>query len=234
MDPNLLTLIGIGLAAMFFGYFFGLFEGRGQGRKQHAREISALQPEPAVAPEPAPAPTPVPTEKSLLRLSLDAAQAPRLELDDQPVDIASLTPDQRKRLIDLMVTMRPWIEGGPTTKAAVAPPIPPPARVTPPAPPPSPISPAGVTPASAAPARPAPEPGTPTTMVGQIDAILQARLMGTPLASRGIRIADAGEAGATIHVGTQSYSGVGDVPDKDVQSAIRAAIAEWEAKYTPS
>ena len=33
-----LTLIGIALATMFFGYFFGLFEGRGQGYKKRKKE----------------------------------------------------------------------------------------------------------------------------------------------------------------------------------------------------
>ncbi len=71
-------------------------------------------------------------------------------------------------------------------------------------------------------------------MVGQIDAILQFHLAGTPLATRGIRIAESREGGATIHVGGQTYSGVSDVPDGEIQTAIRHAIAEWEAKYTPS
>jgi len=38
MQFNLFIVIGIGLAAMFFGYFFGLFEGRGQGYKKRKKE----------------------------------------------------------------------------------------------------------------------------------------------------------------------------------------------------
>ncbi len=33
MEINLITLVGIGLAAMFFGYFFGLFEGADRAPK---------------------------------------------------------------------------------------------------------------------------------------------------------------------------------------------------------
>ena len=33
-----LVVIGIAIAAMFFGYFFGLFEGRGQGYKKRQKE----------------------------------------------------------------------------------------------------------------------------------------------------------------------------------------------------
>ena len=38
MEFNLLTLVGISLALMFFGYFFGLFEGRAQGAKKHKNQ----------------------------------------------------------------------------------------------------------------------------------------------------------------------------------------------------
>ena len=70
-------------------------------------------------------------------------------------------------------------------------------------------------------------------MVVQIDTILQARLQGTPLSSLGIRLAESLNGGAIVFVGKQSYAGVADVPDPQVQAAIREAIAEWEKKYTP-
>ncbi len=38
MQFNLFIVIGIGLAAMFFGYGFGLFEGRSQGYKKRKKE----------------------------------------------------------------------------------------------------------------------------------------------------------------------------------------------------
>ena len=70
-------------------------------------------------------------------------------------------------------------------------------------------------------------------MVGQIDAILQTKLAGTSLASRGIRLAEALHGGALVFVGSNQYSGVADVPDAEVQAAIREAIKEWEKRYTP-
>jgi hypothetical protein len=69
--------------------------------------------------------------------------------------------------------------------------------------------------------------------VAQIDAVLQARLAGTPLASRGIRLAEALHGGAIVFVGTTQYDGVDRVPDSEIQEAIRGAIAEWEKRYTP-
>ncbi len=248
---TLLATIGIALAAMFFGYGFGLFEGRGQGYKKRQKEEAAdssLRPA-VVPPPPPPAPAPVaPKDHSLLRLSLDDNQQPCLDMDGQPIDTSELTPQQRKRLIDLMVMMRPWIESGPVASPKVQPAsastseppgmaaaaqratVPPfdsrPVTQSVPA--------RGTGPLSIGPTTPPELPSTaPTTMVGQIDAILQTRLMGTPLASRGIRLVESPQGGAMVVVGLKRYAGVGDVPDPEIQAVIRAAIAEWEQKYTP-
>jgi hypothetical protein len=70
-------------------------------------------------------------------------------------------------------------------------------------------------------------------MVAQIDSVLQERLAGTPLADKGIRLQEALGGGVIFWVGVSKYESVEDVPDEPVQSAIRAAIAEWEDKYTP-
>jgi hypothetical protein len=70
-------------------------------------------------------------------------------------------------------------------------------------------------------------------MVGQIDAILQSHLIGTPLASLGLRLVESPEGGVIVIVGMNRYAGVGEVPNAEAQAAIKAAIAEWERKYTP-
>ncbi len=244
LQISLLAIIGIGLATMFFGYFFGLFEGRGQGYKKRRNEEAsdpalraALQP--AAAPPQPPAPAPEirmqAQGKSLLRLTMDANEQPCLEVDGQRVDITQMEPPQRRRLIDLMVIMRPWIEAGPVARSpqpapqpAQAAPAPVSAAVVPP------IPARGTGPLGTATPPPAEPVSAPTTMVGQIDAILQAKLAGTPLATRGIRLVESVQGGAMVIVGLQRYAGVGDVPDPEVQAVIRSAIAEWENKYTPS
>jgi hypothetical protein len=238
MDFSLPALIGIGLAAMFFGYFFGLFEGRGQGYKKRQKEEAAnpslkaalqtpLPPPSAPAPVPAPPPAPVappPPDTSLLRLSLDAREQPCLDLDGQRVNTQQMAPQERKRLIDLMVLMRPWIDVSPVQSQERPATVTPAARpMMPPPPPPPPVM----------PVKPAEIASAPTTMVGQIDAILQTNLIGTPLATRGIRLVESAQGGAMVIVGLNKYPGVGDVPDPEVQAAIRTAIAEWEQKYTP-
>ncbi len=247
---NTLVIIGIALAAMFFGYGFGLFEGRGQGYKKRQKEEASdpsLHAAPA-APQPLPPPSPsaqpaAPApDRSLLRLTLDEQQRPCLDMDGQRIDTANIDPQQRRRLIDLMVVMRPWIESGPVQRAQpAAPPPPPPPAASSHRPTVPPFE--GQLPVSSVPARmgtgplvppPAPEPAsTPTTMVGQIDAILQAKIAGTPLAGRSIRLVESAQGGAMVVVGLDRYAGVGEVPDPEVQAVIRAAIAEWENKYTP-
>jgi hypothetical protein len=236
MEFNLLTLVVVGVGLMFFGYFFGLFEGRGQGAKKrkNEEELGKSAKNSIERPVPPPAPPVAPVENNLLALSLNEKNQPQLKLDNQLVDASRLSPENRKRLIDLMLIMRPWIENTPGQKQAAAP------LITQPAPPPvtavpSPLMVKQGPPKTSAPVTvplPAPEPA-PNSMVTQIDAILQDRLIGTPLEEMGIRLVESAKGDPLVLVGDKSYTGVGEVSDPAVQAAIRAAIAEWERKYTP-
>jgi hypothetical protein len=234
MEINVLTIIGIGLAAMFFGYFFGLFEGRRHANKKHkkeeAAEHQALDPTPVV---PVPAPEPR-LRQALMELSQTDAGKPQLRIDGQEVDALRVSAEQRRRLIDLMVMLKPWVDPGNAAAAPAAAVVAKPARFEQ-APT---VSTRGATSAAAAGAAslvPTPPAAAVSQMslVAQIDSILQARLAGTPLADRGIRLAEALHGGAIVFVGSATYDGVDKVTDPEIQSAIRAAIAEWENKYTP-
>ncbi len=227
MQFNLLSLLGISLAAMFFGYFFGLFEGRSQGYKKRKNE-DPVQPKSSV---PAISPLPISrieslTEHILLSLSLDGNQQTRLDLDGKRVDTSQLATEQRTRLTDLVSFMRSWVgevsSAGqliqPTTTTSTQmfiPPQKPSTFITPDL--------QTVTPEV-----------KPTTMVGQIDAILQSHILGTPLASKGVKLIESGTVGVVVMVVLNRFQGIDEVPDPDVQAAIRSAIAEWEKKYTPS
>jgi hypothetical protein len=284
MQLNLFILIGIGLAAMFFGYGFGLFEGRGQGykkRKKEETEEKKIQP-PVMAPK----------ENNLLRLIMDNGNQLRLEVDDQRADAAQLAPEQRKRIIDLLMKLRPWIDASALKPSAPPQPVSPrPIHSAPIAASHSGTGPisqhmskakapaadrmpplpkrkhASVTaqtvkveePKKKEEATPVPQPiskriapvpasksvrsrvevpskkgeAVPSTMVGQIDAILQAHLASLPLENRVIRLIESPEGDVAVMVGLTKYNGVGEVPDPQVQDMIRAAIAEWEDTYTP-
>jgi len=221
-------------------YLFGIWEGRGKGYKQRRAEEEKEKREHPSAP---PAPVTVKVDDpGLMRIKNDNGYL-TLDLDGVRADIASLTAEQRKRLIEMLTLIRPWLEG----RAAPAP-----APVTPPPPPPvqAPRSqpvPVASAPISAAP-KPPPQPtaarpaagekdeksAPPATgIVGQIDSILQMRLAGTPLEGRGIYLSNSPEGGVVVNVGLQKFNGIDEVTDPEIKSALRAAITEWENKYTP-
>jgi hypothetical protein len=248
MELTLGSLIGIALATMFFGYFFGLFEGRAQGYRRRKKEeplerqVSVPVGQGASEPVSTPVAAPSPRANTWLELYMDRDGKPSLDLDGRHVDTARLTHDQHQRLIQLMVVMRPWVEaGGRATGPQAAQEAPQafdgsiagPSRGLSPG---TPVGTGAQLPSRVAGSAGAPtaaDPNAPTSMVAQINAILQARLQGTGLASRGIRLAESLDGSVLVFVGQHSYAGVADVPEADVQAAIHAAIAEWEKRYTP-
>jgi hypothetical protein len=178
-------------------------------------------------------PATVPDDDNLLRLRKDG-DGLVLELDGQKVPTPDLLPEQKKRLIGLLTLMRPWLEND-APQPSVAPT--PPTGTMQPRPPvvsssqgapviANPVAPE----AKPDPKKPAPPP---QSIVEQINAILQERMMNTPLAKRDIRVQESHEGGVEVMVGRTRYETVDDVPDAEIKSAIRAAIEEWERKYTP-
>ncbi len=242
------------IAALLFVYVFGLFEGRGQGykkRKAEEEQDKEKQPAPTAKPE-----IVAMDDPGLLRIKNESG-AFTLDLDGKRVDPIALSSDQRKRLIDMLNIMRPWLEGRsapapssvPAVKAVPATPKPAtlderldaigsPAPQNKPTPPPA-APPATRQTAQPAPPRPATiakedRPVAPAnSIVGQIDTVLQERLAGTSLAGRGIFLAQSPEGGVSVYVGLTRYNGIDDVPDPEIKSVIRDAISEWENKYTP-
>jgi len=176
-------------------------------------------------------------DPGLLRIKSENG-ALTLDIDGTRVNPIALYPEQRKRLIEMLNVMRPWLEHKPVSM---------PAPVTPPQATPSSISyappPAQAVPPKPAPVQassPAPAPkkddtptAAPSSMVGQINAILQARISNTKLADVGVTMIESPGGGVYVYVGLNKFEGIDAVPDEDVKAAIRSAIAEWERKYTP-
>jgi len=169
-----------------------------------------------------------------------------LDLDGTRVNTSALSADQRRRLIEMLNTIRPWLEGKPAPAPAPMTPPPPgpsvvadtrqgaPAPIA--APPPRPVTQVQTpAPKAATPSKKKDEEleAAPTSIVGQINLILQARIINTPLASKGVSLMESVTGGVNVYVGLQRYEAIDDVPDEEVKAAIRAAIAEWEKKYTP-
>jgi hypothetical protein len=66
------------------------------------------------------------------------------------------------------------------------------------------------------------------SIVGQIDAILQGKLKGSPLQGKAIRLMEVPGVGMVVMVGLERYDQVEQVPDRQIQAVIRAAVREWE------
>ena len=180
-------------------------------------------------------------DPGLLRIKSESGSL-TLDLDGARVDPFALQPEQRRRLIEMLNVMRPWLEHKPI--AMPAPLAAPPPPQTPIA---GPVKPAS-TPLRPVPQRPAPSQpsaatltqkkeeapaAAPTTMVGQINAILQTRIANTKFADLGVTMIESPAGGVYVYVGLNKFEGVDAVPDEEVKTVIRAAISEWEKKYTP-
>jgi hypothetical protein len=232
MSWSILIWLGI----VVFVYVFGLFEGRNQGYKK--RKTEEAQEKKDNPPAPATPVTVKVDDPGLMRIKNESGYL-TLDLDGTRADTSALTVEQRKRLIEMLSLIRPWLEGKPA-----------PAPVMTPAPPPPQPKPVTTTPSISTP-RPVPPPVAPVVqrsakdtkaddtrpaaigIVGQIDTVLQARLSGTPLETRGIYLSNSPEGGVIVNVGLQKFNGIDEVPDPEIKAALRAAITEWENKYTP-
>lgn len=238
VEITYLAIAGIAMAAMFFGYGFGLFEGRSQGYKRRkVEEEQEKKDQPTSKPM-----TVTVDDPGVLRIKNENGLL-ALDLDGERVDTSSLSPQQRKRLIEMLNFMRPWLEGKPAPAPSTKPP--PPLSVQPG---PAPVISSSATATTPSTPQPTPQPASPqappsakedrpsapvNSIVSQIDSILQARVAGTPLENRGIFLAQSPEGGVSVYVGLTRYTGLDEVPDPEIKAAIRAAISEWENKYTP-
>ncbi len=239
MSP-ILTPILIGLGALLVGWVIGFFdsnlrtskkikeaEARAQAAVKEAQDkIAEVEARAALLPA-----TESPNAETLLRLQKKDGNLV-LELDGQQALASRLSAAEKKRLVGLLTLMRPWLDADAPQMDALRPSAPMPSAGTlhtPPAPAPV----IAVVPAPDAKAdakKPAPPP---QSIVEQIDSILQARMVKTPLAQKDVRLQESHEGGVVVMVGMQRYETVEDVPDPEIKTAIRAAIEEWEKKYTP-
>jgi hypothetical protein len=110
------------IAGLVFVYLFGIWEGRGQGYKKRKKEEQE-----EIKSQPAPEPRTVTEtvtvkvdDPGLLRLKNENGSF-ALDLDGARVNPVTLLPEQRKRLIEILNVMRPWLEGKPAPAPSVTP-----------------------------------------------------------------------------------------------------------------
>jgi hypothetical protein len=234
-----LLLWGIGVGAFIFGMLLGSFS----SRLRASEKIEAAEERVEVMRAEA--------EKRLAEAEMLKAQAPRvvddpgllrlknrdgrpsLEMNGVVLDVKNVSADQKKRLIEMLSVIRPWVEGGQTAAPAQA-------TVSP-----QPVSPLERTPVqkAATPLAPSSTQPLPVTkslsekdfkalpIIAQIDHVFQSRILGTPHEPMGIRIFEGAVGSVEVMVGLNKYPSIDDVPDVEIKKAIRAAIAEWEERY---
>lgn len=153
--------------------------------------------------------------RTILRLWLDSAERPSLDLDGQSVDTTRVSALQQKRLANLLSVMRPWTEGVTAEPLQTS-------------------APKSATPtAKASDTKKEEQAAGPVSIVAQINEILRVRLASMPQETRDIWLEESREGGVIVWVDKKKFAGVGDVTDPSVQALLRASIAEWEKKYTP-
>ena len=216
------------LISLVAGYAARMFEERPKPGAQAADSPEAGNPA-------------MPEEHTALKVTLDKSLAWHLEVDGARIAPDELTTEQRTRLVNIIVQIRPWLDG----KLAPAGSAPAPIPVSAAAPPPA------VAPASPKPAEQGEKDKTklsigrgfrslmandlkvientrPPSIVTMIDDFLQTRLAASPLANREIHLEEGSLGEVIVFVGKTRYAGVDDVPDPEIQTMIKAAIKDWE------
>ena len=202
-----LTSIGLLLAMLVIGCLIGLL----------ATSLkSSWQEKPPAKPSTDGTLPPLEGEIEVLRAWRTNTGKLDLEMDGQRIEGKErLQPEQHRRLVNLLLELRPWLGAAPDSPLArpgqeqpARPPIP--AKTK---------EPKVEQPAVA-----------PFSIVAQIDQILQDGLAGTPLAGKGIHLQESPEGGVIVWVGLQRFEGVDAVLDPQVKAAIRQAVEAWEKK----
>jgi hypothetical protein len=150
-----------------------------------------------------------------------------LNMDGRRVDNKeALQPEQRQRLFNLVLDLRPWLESA-RTAASVPVTVPQQVRYITPEP--------GVVvqPIQAKNNKntPAVEETTPPALesiIEQIDKVLQAKLATSPFKDRGIHLIEGPGGIVIIKDGLNKYEGVDTVPDPQVKTLIQQAVTDWE------
>lgn len=161
-----------------------------------------------------------------------------VSLDNQlHTSAGELSDDQHKRLSSVAAVLKTWLtEPSTVVQAAPITPVPPPTPaqtlpglVTPPAE----IKPVAARPLEALNRALVPNPAQMAvqfkSIAAQINDVLQERLPNSPYAGRGITLVETPNQGVVVRIGVEEYPGVEAVPDPEIRSFIKAAVAEWEA-----
>jgi hypothetical protein len=186
-----------------------------------------------------------PNGDTIMRFWLDAQKVQHVELEGEEVSITDGTPEQRKRLAELLKVLQKWVSSTePNQPAAEAAP----GGAVIPA-----LTEAEIPLVVLVESKEETKPrinlargaqmffsenvsrkieSQPKSIVGMIDDVLQKKLETSPLQSKKIKLEDGPQGEVIVLVGADRYTGVDQVPDPEIQSIIREAIAEWDRTKT--
>jgi hypothetical protein len=127
----------------------------------------------------------------------------------------AIQPDERQRILNLVVELRPWLDTSASKPASSRLPQ---------------AQPGAAQPAKVVTGKekvPPPQISL-KSIVEQIDDVLQSNLISSPFKDRDIRLTEGPGGGVVVLIDSKKYVGIDAVPDADIQAFIRKAVAEWE------
>jgi hypothetical protein len=72
------------------------------------------------------------------------------------------------------------------------------------------------------------KPLKPTTVAGQISAIIDEMIQDSSLKEKGIKLIENERQGVDVWIGLEKFDGINAIPYPDVQELIRKAVIQWE------
>ena len=235
-----LIVIIVGAIAIIVGAIVGYLAATLENRLTTALKEGREETDPEHPDAP---PAPKLDEHDVLKVMIDPALKWHLELDGERIEPDGLSVEQRARLVNVVVQIRPWIDGKTLTPVAPKP-----------SNPDADLAAAAAVVAATSVAPPPvvstatrvdvgrgfrtllendikkPEPPKLPSIVGMIDEVLQKKLESSPLSWKKIRLEEGAVGEVVVFVGPTRYSGIDAVPDDDIKAIIREAIAEWDKK----
>jgi hypothetical protein len=221
MDMKIETIVFLLFIFTCLGVALGAFIQREQYRRSNSQK--ALQ-QPTIE---NPAAMPIENQSTsseaveILRALRAKSGALWLEMDGNRYDSReSFKTDQRKRLVNLLIELRPWLENI-SIPEPVSPARP---RIDP-----SPVP-------SLRKDKPQKEEAKPIlvikSIVHQIDDVLQEKLPSTTFLNRDIHLEEGPGGVVMVKDGLKRYEGIEAVPDPEIQALIRQAVSDWEKGST--